>query len=263
LKPGDPPADESEDEGDWAPEDNAPRADLPPFNIFTWSLAIPLLDDDLWLGMQARNLALVDMGLVRKLETNALREYMREEKTGLSLMFLSAISQMWVFALYEFLRTWRERAKHLLKLAEEHQQVQPRKRAKFLEKSVADAKGKEKHVRSAIVVRSEHVARIGDAPFMDGVRTYFDKTDGLFREIEALRVSLAKHEVPGSRGFAAEAPGYARMSIYSGSLYWHYVGKGGGLERSERRELADAFFEIGTTFSEQADADGGDEPPED
>ena len=75
-------------------------------NMFTWSTAIPLVDDDLWLGMQARNLAVVDMGLIRNVETSVLVSTSVKEKTGLSLTFLSAISQMWVFALYEFLRTW-------------------------------------------------------------------------------------------------------------------------------------------------------------
>src|SRR3974377_1387387 len=93
-----------EEDQDWPPKEAARPTDLPPFNMFTWSMAIPLVDDGLWLGMQARNLALVDLGWLRNVETSALREYLREEKAGPSLMFLSAISQMWVFALYEFLR---------------------------------------------------------------------------------------------------------------------------------------------------------------
>ena len=40
-------------------------------------------------------------------------------------------------ALYEFLRTWRQRARHLIKLADECQTVLPRKREKFLEKVIA------------------------------------------------------------------------------------------------------------------------------
>jgi hypothetical protein len=234
--------------------------ELPPFNMFTWSSRIPLVDDDLWLGMQARNLAMVDIQVIRHVETAAVREYFRDERTPMpTLMLLSALSQMWIFALYELLRTWRERAKHLIKLADEYETVQARKRQKFLEQVIANAKNKEKHIRIPISVLSEHVSRIADKPFMDKVREYFSKIDGLFSEIEALRVTLAKHQIQGSSRFVAEAPGYARMSYETGSLYWHYLAKEGGLERSERREIADLFFEIGTTFSE-LDLTENDEP---
>ena len=51
-------------------ESDAPEKGLPAFNLFTWSMSIPLVDEDLWLGMQARNLAIVDMGAIREIETN-------------------------------------------------------------------------------------------------------------------------------------------------------------------------------------------------
>jgi hypothetical protein len=224
---------------------------LPEFNMFTWSDRIPLIRDDLWLGMQARNLVVVDMQVIRHVELQALMEYFRDDRTPIeTLMLLSALSQMWIFALYELLRTWRERAKHLIRLADEYRTVLERKKSAFLEKSVVDAKAKEKHITHAITMRSEHVARVGDPDFMSEVRAYFDRTDGLFREIESVRVFLAKHEIQGTRGSVARAPGYARMSYENGSLYWQYEDKEGYTGRSERREIADGFFEIGTVFGE-------------
>jgi hypothetical protein len=76
------------------------------FNLFTWSMGVPLCDD-LWLGMQIRNIALVDMAIIRKMETEMLNRYFELDRTPPELMVLSGISQMWIFSLYEFLRTWR------------------------------------------------------------------------------------------------------------------------------------------------------------
>jgi hypothetical protein len=226
------------------------------FNLLTWSSTIPLCDD-LWLGMQARNIAIVDMTMLRRIEGSALAEYARTDRTPtMILMTLSALSQMWIFSLYEFLRTWRERAKHIIKIADEYQTVLPRKKAAFLEKSVATAQGKEKHVRIAITFASLHVSKIEDPKFVKVVRDYFDATEGLFREIEGLRVTLAKHEIPDTRGFFAEAPGYARMSYWTGSLYWHYQDKHDGTIRVDRRVIANAFFGITDDYTGPTEADG-------
>jgi hypothetical protein len=62
-----------------------------------WSMAVPLCDD-LWLGMQLRNIALVDLGVIRNIEAEALEEYFRTERTPTQiLMVLSGLSQMWVY----------------------------------------------------------------------------------------------------------------------------------------------------------------------
>lgn len=135
---------------------------LEPFNMYAWSASIPF-SDDLWLGMQARNLALVDMGLLRGMEANSLSLYFQHMRTpAMELTFQSAVSQMWIFAVYEFLRTWRERAKHLIKLADEYETVQVRKRAKFVADAIEIAKGKEKHVKIAMTFGSHNVAKIAE-----------------------------------------------------------------------------------------------------
>lgn len=64
------------------------------FNLMGWSMAIPLCDD-LWLGMQLRNIALVDLGVIRNIEAEALEEYFKTERTPTQiLMVLSGLSQM-------------------------------------------------------------------------------------------------------------------------------------------------------------------------
>ena len=66
---------------------------------------------------QAFNVALVDE-FVMKLELDLLRQQFREERTPIpEAMFVSAQSQMWIFAAYELMRTWRQRAKDMIKWA--------------------------------------------------------------------------------------------------------------------------------------------------
>src|SRR6185312_10960133 len=97
------------------------------------------------------------------------------------------------------------------------------KQALFLEKIVADAKGKEKHIYSGPSFYSEQLSRIADASFVEGVRAYYERTDGFFSAIEQLRINLAKHEVPRTKRMVSEMPGYSRIDQISGTLYWHYT----------------------------------------
>lgn len=221
---------------------DVPRLDE--FNLMGWSHTIPLCND-VWLGMQARNIAIVDMQLIRQVETQALAEFLETEHTPVpTLMFLSAVSQMWVFSLYEFLRTWRQKAKEIIEVADELAAMPDDDRAAFLARKVVSARRKEQFVLNAPHYFTDQMAQAGDPAFVTPIRDYLTKSEGIFRECEALRVTLAKHEVPRTRGLHAETPGYGRMSNYTGSLYWHFVNKDGFTERVERRALSDAFFDI-------------------
>src|SRR5688500_9927863 len=78
---------------------------------------LPLLDE-VFLGMQALNIHLVD-GYLEQLEAELLQEYIERERTPTeSALFVSALSQMWVFATYELLRTWRQRVRDVLRWAD-------------------------------------------------------------------------------------------------------------------------------------------------
>ena len=214
------------------------------FNLMSWSMALPL-GDDVWLGMQARNIAIVDQVFLRPLELEAIQAYAQNDRTPGQILYpLSALSQMWVFSLYEWLRTWRTRAHQLLQLAEQHRSTKPGKKTKLLKTSVEGAKSKERHATGAPTFLSEHVAQVSDPSFIAKIKQYYEKTEGLFSMVEALRVTLAKHEVPKSNKLVAQAPGYARMNLMTGSLYWHFIAENGGLEKIDRRELANAFFDI-------------------
>ena len=114
----------------------------------------------------------------------------------------------------------------------------------LLAKIIEDAEGKQKHVHSGFTFYAEHVSRIADPAFVSSVRAYFEKTQGFFAHIEELRMNLAKHEVPRTKGQVAEMPGYARMDQIKGTLYWFFIGVQGGLEKLDRRETANLFLDI-------------------
>jgi hypothetical protein len=61
------------------------------------------LFDDLAFTMQALNLGTVHEFLLH-LENDLLRELIEFERTPPNTMFVSAISQLWVYGLYELLR---------------------------------------------------------------------------------------------------------------------------------------------------------------
>ena len=227
------------------------------FNVYSWSSGIPLCDD-VWLGMQLRNIAIVDFGFIRPIEREAIARFVANDKIGMDVLIpLSAISQMWVSSLYEFLRTWRQRADLIIKVSDKYDALPDRDRAEYLAAEVAKAEGRESFVKRAPTFVSEQVGCISQAGFADGVRAYKEHTEGLFRSIESLRVTLAKHEVPKTKGFAAEAPGYGRVDMLTGSMYWHFATKEGYLDRVDRREVANAFYGLP---SEHADFEDDDLP---
>ena len=77
------------------------------------------MESDLYLAMQALNLSVVDEYL-RSLETDLLREYHDIERTPIpSAVFVSALSQLWVFGIYELMRTWRQRIHEVMAFASE------------------------------------------------------------------------------------------------------------------------------------------------
>ena len=70
---------------------------------------------DPYLSMQAFNIAIVD-DFLNGLEKQVLRRLFDEDRTPIDdTMFLNAQSQMWIFAAYEVMRTWRQRAKDVIK----------------------------------------------------------------------------------------------------------------------------------------------------
>jgi hypothetical protein len=223
------------------------------FSVYAWYSTIPMTDD-LYLGMQAQNIAVVDMMVIRQLENQALEEFFsdRDRVVFETSQLLSALSQMWVFALYEFLRTWRQRARTLLGFADKLATLKTdEERTAYMNEITEGVKAKGRFVKLAPVFYYEHVSKVGDKDFITAVRNYKDRTDALFRQVEAIRMPLAKHEIAGKEKLFAEAPGYGGISKLTGSMYWQIVLTDGTVDMIERRRLSDSFLGVMNPFEEQ------------
>lgn len=60
----------------------------------------------------------------------------------------------------------------------------------------------------------------GSEEFRREVDQAAQRVEPVFRRIEALRMNLAKHEVPKKKGERAMAPGYGRIDYGDGSISW-------------------------------------------
>ena len=208
-----------------------------------WKL--PLFED-VYLSMQGQNIMLVDFYL-RDLERSLLIELIRIERTPLdSAIFVSALSQMWIFAAYELLRTWRQRVQDLKREAA---------------KAAAEASPNQKDENQDNVsehIRLDQLDRLRqDANYTVELDEAVESVEPVFRRIESLRMNLAKHEVPKRKRQPAIAPGYGRISYDDGSFYWMVDLGDNVVDIVSRRALADTLRRavIGRSIEDETDSD--------
>ncbi|MGH9436465.1 MAG: hypothetical protein ACRD4R_05675 [Candidatus Acidiferrales bacterium] len=194
------------------------------FADLRWNL--PLFED-LFLSMQAQNVMLVDLYL-QDMEGGLMRRYMEIERTPFpETLIVSALSQMWIFALYELLRTWRQRVRDLKQEA----QKPPEPPDPAPPPNLSDL---------TVIFRQDQLERVRtDAAFVAELDHAYERVEPLFRRVEALRMNLAKHEVPKMRGVPALAPGYGRIDVMSGSIQWQVDLRENVVDLVSRRDLAD------------------------
>jgi len=90
-----------------------------------------------------------------------------------------------------------------------------------------------------------------DDQFRRGLQDAFHRMERLFKRIEALRVSLAKHELPRpadarkDEGNFAIAPGYSCIHEGDGSIY-EIVLRGNEVDQVSPREIADDRIYLGS-----------------
>lgn len=198
----------------------------------------------LYLNMQAMNVAMTDIDL-REMEGALLYEYMEKERTPMmSAMRVSAWSQMWVFAFYELLRTWRQRSREVRDYAE------ALRSSSDPESTAAEFRDKFERTTqfspmAGIFDRHAYDEAESDPTQMIGrTERAREIVEPLFRRLEAVRMTLAKHEVPKAHGMLANAPGYGRIDLSNGSIYWMIDYKDGTSDIISRRGLADEFSEL-------------------
>ena len=180
-----------------------------------WNL--PLLED-LFLHMQGQNVMLVDFHL-RDLERDLLGKlHETDHPTFRAKRVVSALSQMWIFAVYELLRTWRQRIGDL-----KHGDQKPAVDLNF----------------SALYYNHQLDQLRENPAYAEELDRAVNLMEPLFRRIEALRMNLAKHEVPGQRGVSATAPGWGRIDKMNGSVLWDVDLGNNRVDLVSRRSLAD------------------------
>lgn len=170
---------------------------------------LSLLGDDPFLRMQAFNLAIVDQWLT-ELEYQVLQKLEEEERTPLpETAFLSAQSQMWIFAAYELMRTWRRRAHDMVKWAKNG----------GLAQKLAALEKEQGYRHFGREYRANQIrAVIADPNRVKAIMHDLKRTHILFARLEAIRISLAKHEVRKKKNSVALYPGYGRINSSCGAL---------------------------------------------
>lgn len=191
-----------------------------------------LLGDDPYLRMQAFNLAVVDP-FVTELEYQVLRKLIDEERTPIpEASFLSAQSQMWIFAAYELMRTWRQRANDMIKWHDNG----------GLELKLASFEKEEGYQHFGRQFRAAQVrAVLAEPQRIEALRQDLRRTHMLFVRLEAIRITLAKHEVWQKERSVALRPGYGRINTWCGSLDYELENGRYSMGTINRRDIADGI----------------------
>jgi hypothetical protein len=206
-----------------------------------WALQSLPLFDDLFLSMQAMNLGMVHEFLL-EIEGDLLRELLELERTPSNAIFVSAISQLWVFGLYELLRTWRQRADEVLVFATKVSRASGSNRRKLLALKKRQLVVSSTEPLSGRYRWSQFRKAAANTNYAGKLREAIDRYELIFRRLEALRVSLAKHELPKQHGMPAipaMMPGYGLIDEGTGSIRWEYVLQGREVDVLTRRGIAE------------------------
>lgn len=199
--------------------------------IFSGLCTLALLQDDMFLCAQTYNLQIVDEWTTR-LEYQVLSSQFEQERTPAEAHFLNAQSQMWIMAAYEVLRTWRQLAAYIEKLAKEG----------ALQKEI-DALRKDegyfhpgKEARVAVLQSA-----LKDPQIVERIVRNRKRLHVAFRRIEAIRINLAKNEERGKKNSIAHMPGYGRINTWCGSLDYELSSGRYILGTISRRDIADSL----------------------
>lgn len=214
---------------------------------FTEALqSLGMLKEDVFLGMQALNLGLVNE-LIVDIEDQMVREYLASDSTPMpTAMMASALSQLWIFGLYELLRTWRQRVRQVIRFTCELDLLNKNDREERISAEVARLWTASMEIEGAVApipvqVFERAVRREGFAKQLKLDLVRFERA---FRKIEVLRISLAKHELPRVTGSYADMSGYARIDVSNRSLCWQISLRNDEVLIISRREIVEECLNI-------------------
>ncbi|MBD2568611.1 hypothetical protein H6G59_11990 [Anabaena lutea FACHB-196] len=180
------------------------------------------------------NIGLAD-SVITQYEYQLLEKYFELEKTpSKTALTVGALSQMWVFALYEILRQWRDR-KYQFK--------------KWFDNGAIDDKiqqlSKGDDLNLAQNIRSH---QLEDYRNSQELRQTLDKQwyllEPIYRKVELYRMNLAKHCAPGKDNLLPSSPGYGRINMLCGAMDYELINKDGSYDVLNRRDIADGLREV-------------------
>lgn len=211
-----------------------PRSEINMWELPESLCKLPLFGD-LYMRMQANNIGLIDRWLM-DVEHGVLQRLIKEDRTPIDdAMFLNAQSQMWLFATYELLRTWQQRAKEVQKLVENG----------GLKLKIEALEADKGYINFGKKMRSAQLREIEASPqIVDDISAALKRIHIPFTQLEVLRVSLAKHEVRKRPKMPVSAPGYARIDRWTGSLSYELGGGRVILGFVTRRDVSDSIRNI-------------------
>ncbi len=193
---------------------------------------LELLQDDLFMTVQSSHLDIVDQFLL-DVEATVLRKLREQERTPAEAHFLAAQSEMWIFAAYELIRTWTQRAKDFVKLADN---------GGFPSKITALRAIDDGYEHSGREMRIRQLEEAAANPtIIARLRKQLAVLYMPFTMLEHLRVAIAKHEVSGKGKSIALFPGHGRINRWCGSLDYELENGKFVLCEMSRRDVADSF----------------------
>lgn len=205
-------------------------SEIDPSALYRALCNLNLLGDDPFLRMQAFNLAIIDQWLT-EIEYKVLLKLIDEERTPFpDSAFLSAQSQMWIFAAYELLRTWQERAKDMIKWFGNG----------GLESKLTALEKEQGYRHFGRECRASQIkSMIADPSRIIAIQRDLKRTHIPFVRLEALRISLAKHQVRHKKNSVALDPGYGRINFRCGALDYELENGVYSMGNINRRDVAE------------------------
>lgn len=214
---------------------NCPYVDYPVIEEIDFDRTYELfqrlaLFDDIFLLMQAQDIAVLDPFLTQQ-EYALLEELLDIERTPTeSAMFVSALSRMWIFSLYEVLRTWRQRIRILLD-SKSKGTLQ-----RFIDRAEKDSGN------TAAYIQAEQAVRVReDVEFANLLEEHKAALEQVYRCTETLRICLAKQEKKGDREMKSipRRSGYGRINPHCGAIDFEVLERDGSIDYVNRRVLAE------------------------
>lgn len=205
------------------------------FSIITMGMKwLPFFKNDLYLGMQAMNVGIVD-SVITEFEYALLREWFEIEKTPTeTAMAVSAMSQMWIYGLYEVLRMWRDRRFQFEKLF----------RNGGIDLKISGISSTHP-LNITVDIRKDQLKRYkDDLSYRNEIDETWGKIEPVYRMIEMFRMNLAKHCAPGKDGTIPRAPGYGRINRWCGAMDFELIENDGSYTIMNRRDIADALRSV-------------------